>query len=55
MNTKHITDKDERRKAKRAARKKAEEKNPLQPRPSNVARGSNKRKVKTMAKGQRKR
>lgn len=55
MNTKKITDKDERRKVKRTARKKAEAKTPLAPRPSTVARGSQKRKVKTIAKGQRKR
>lgn len=52
MNTKHITDKAERKKAKRAARKEAP---PKQKRPAGVARGSNKKKVKKMAKGQRKR
>jgi len=52
MNTKNITDKAERKKAKRTARKKAA---PKPKRPSGVARGSQKRKVKKMAKGQRKR
>jgi hypothetical protein len=52
MNTKHIEDTAERKKLKRAARKKAA---PKAKRPSGVARGSNKRKVKKMAKGQRKR
>ena len=52
MNTKHITDKAERKKVKRAARKKAA---PLAKRASGVARGSMKRKVKKMSKGQRKR
>lgn len=52
MNTKHVTDKDERKKLKRAARKKA---TPLAKRASDVARGSNKKKVKKVAKGQRKR
>ena len=52
MNTKTITDKDERKKLKRAARKKA---TPVAKRASDVARGSQKRKVKKMAKGQRKR
>lgn len=55
MNTKHISDKVERKKAKRARRKEVELKNPLQPRPSDVPRGSQKRKVKKVAKGQRKR
>jgi hypothetical protein len=55
MNTKKIADKTERKKAKRTARKKADEKNPLQPRAAGVARGSMKRKVKTLAKGARKR
>ena len=52
MNTKNITDKAERKKLKRAVRKKAA---PKPKRASGVARGSQKRKVKKMAKGQRKR
>ena len=52
MNTKHVEDKDERKRQKRAARKKAA---PKAKRASGVARGSNKRKVKKLAKGQRKR
>ena len=52
MNTKHVTDKDERKKLKRAARKKAV---PKAKRPSDVARGSRKRRVRKMAKGQSKR
>ena len=52
MNTKHVEDKLERKKLKRAARKKAA---PLAKRAAGVARGSNKRKVKKLAKGQRKR
>ena len=52
MNTKHVTDSDERKKLKRAARKKAA---PRAKRASDVARGSLKRKVKKMVKGQRKR
>jgi hypothetical protein len=52
MNTKKITDKAERKAAKRTARKKAA---PKPKRDASVARGSQKRKVKTMAKGQRKR
>jgi hypothetical protein len=52
MNTKTVTDKAERKKLKRAARKKAA---PKAPRASGVARGSQKRKVRHMAKGQRKR
>lgn len=52
MNTKNIEDKLERKKAKRAARKKA----PAKPkRPSDVPRGSNKKKVKRVAKGQQRR
>jgi hypothetical protein len=52
MNTKHIKDKVERKKAKRAARKEA----PLTTgRGQGEARGSNKRKVKKIVKGQRKR
>ncbi|MCS7042443.1 MAG: hypothetical protein N2036_12105 [Bryobacteraceae bacterium] len=53
MNTKHITDRAERKALKRKARKEAELKNPLQPR--DYERGSRKKKVKKMAKGQRKR
>ncbi len=52
MNTKQVTDKHERKELKRTARKKAA---PKKPREAGVARGSNKRKVKVMAKGQRKR
>ena len=52
MNTKKIADKDERKKLKRAARKKA---SPKAKRPDDVARGSRKRKVKKMVKGQSKR
>lgn len=52
MNTKHVKDKAERKKLKRAARKQAP---PVAKRAADVARGSQKRKVKKMAKGQRKR
>jgi hypothetical protein len=52
MNTKKVTAKDERKRLKRAARKKAA---PKPKRPSDVARGSRKRKVKKMVKGQSKR
>ena len=52
MNTKKVTDKLERKKLKRTARKKAA---PKPKRASGVARGSTKRKVVKMAKGQRKR
>jgi hypothetical protein len=52
MNTKHVEDRAERKKLKRTARKKA---TPKAKRASGVARGSNKRKIKKMAKGQRKR
>jgi hypothetical protein len=52
MNTKHVEDPAERKRQKRAARKKAA---PKAKRASGVARGSNKRKVKKLAKGQRKR
>jgi hypothetical protein len=52
MNTKHVTDRTERKKLKRAARKKAA---PAAKRAADVARGSMKRKVKKMVKGQRKR
>lgn len=52
MNTKNISDRKERKQAKRKARKEA----PAKPkRASGVARGSQKRKVKVMVKGQRKR
>lgn len=53
MNTKTITEKAERKQAKRKARKAAEEKNPLQPR--DYERGSKKKKIRHLAKGQRKR
>ena len=52
MNTKHVEDREERKRPKRTARKKAA---PKAKRASGVARGSTKRKVKKMAKGQRKR
>ena len=52
MNTKHVEDTEERKKLKRAARKKAPAK---AKRASGEARGSNKKKIKRMAKGQRKR
>ena len=52
MNTKKVTDKLERKKLKRTARKKAA---PKAKRASGVARGSMKKKVKVMVKGQRKR
>jgi hypothetical protein len=52
MNTKTITDTAERKKVKRAARKKAA---PKPKRAVGVARGSAKRKVRHMVKGQRKR
>lgn len=52
MNTKTITDRAERKKVKREQRKKAA---PKAERPAGVARGSQKRKVKIMVKGQRKR
>jgi hypothetical protein len=52
MNTKHVEDRAERKKLKRAARKEAPA---VEPRPSSEPRGSNKRKVKVMARGQRKR
>jgi hypothetical protein len=55
MNTTTITDKAVRKVAKRNARKAAEEKAPLQPRPATVARGSMKKKVKKVVRGQRKR
>jgi hypothetical protein len=52
MNTKSITDRAERKKIKRTARKKAA---PKAKRASGVARGSLKKKVSKMSKGQRKR
>jgi hypothetical protein len=52
MNTKHVKDRGERKKLKRAARKKAA---PAAKRAADVARGSMKRKITKMAKGQRKR
>ena len=52
MNTKKIEDKAERKKLKRAARKKAA---PKPKRASGVARGSNKKKVKVLAKGKTRR
>jgi hypothetical protein len=52
-NTKTITDKVERKKVKRVARKKAEEKKPLGKREH--ARGEGKRKVKKLVRGQSKR
>ena len=52
MNTKNITDKSERKKLKRAQRKKAA---PKPKRASGVARGSMKKRVKKLTKGQRKR
>jgi len=51
-NTKALS-KDERKKARRAARKKRKTEHPLKPR--EYARGSKKRKVKKMARGQSKR
>jgi hypothetical protein len=52
MNTKNITDKTERKKLKRSQRKKAA---PKAKRASGVARGSMKKRVKKLTKGQRKR
>jgi len=52
MNTKHIEDRAQRKKLKRVARKKAA---PKAKRASGVARGSMKKKVQHMTKGQRKR
>jgi hypothetical protein len=52
MNTKYVEDRAERKKLKRVARKKAA---PKAKRATDVARGSQKRKVKKMVKGQRKR
>lgn len=52
MNTKHVEDRTERKKLKRTARKKAA---PKAKRATGVARGSAKKKIRHMAKGQRKR
>ena len=52
MNTKHVEDKAERKKLKRTARKEAA---PKAKRAAGVARGSSKKKIRHMAKGQRKR
>jgi hypothetical protein len=52
MNTKNVTDKVERKKLKRAARKKAA---PKAKRAAGVARGSVKKKIRHQAQGQRKR
>ena len=52
MNTKTVTDKIERKKLKRTARKKAA---PKAKRASGVARGSQKKKTRHQAQGQRKR
>jgi hypothetical protein len=52
MNTKHVSDRAERKKLKRAQRKKAA---PKAKRASGIARGSMKRRVRKMSKGQRKR
>jgi len=52
MNTKNITDRAERKKVKSAARKKAA---PKPKRASGVSRGSLKKRVTKMTKGQRKR
>ncbi len=52
MNTKNVTDKTERKKLKRAARKKAA---PKAKRAAGVARGSMKKKIRHQAQGQRKR
>ena len=52
MNTKKITDKDERKKLKRTARKKVA---PKAKRAAGVARGSMKKRVRRQVQGQRKR
>jgi hypothetical protein len=52
MNTKNLTDKAERKKVKRAARKKVA---PKAKRAAGVARGSMKKKIRRQAQGQRKR
>jgi len=51
MNTKHVEDKTERKRLKRTARKKA---TPAAPRAAGVARGSNKKKIRKLVKGQSK-
>lgn len=51
MNTKHVEDRTERKRLKRTARKEA---GPVAPRPSSEARGSNKKKVRKIVKGQTK-
>jgi len=52
MNTKNVTDKTERKKLKRTARKRAA---PVAKRAAGVARGSQKKKIRHQAQGQRKR
>jgi hypothetical protein len=52
MNTKNLTDKVERKKVKRVARKKAA---PKAKRAAGVARGSMKKKIRRQVQGQRKR
>ena len=52
MNTKHVKDRTERKKLKRVARSKAA---PVAKRASDVPRGSQKRKVQHVARGQSKR
>lgn len=52
MNTKKVTDRKERKKLKRTARKKAA---PRAKRAAGVARGSMKKKIRRAAQGQRKR
>jgi hypothetical protein len=51
MNTKHVEDRAERKKLKRTARKAAA---PVAPRAAGEARGSNKKKVRKLVKGQSK-
>lgn len=51
MNTKHVEDTKERKRLKREARKKAA---PVAPRAAGEARGSNKKKVHKLVKGQSK-
>jgi len=52
MNTKHVADRKERKELKRKARAAAPA---IGPRPAGEARGSNKKKVRIITKGQRKR
>ena len=52
MKTTHVKDKAERKTLKRAARKKADAAKPLAKRASGLARGSMKKKVKKIVKGQ---